>query len=312
MVIAIELRCNPVLELLLTFNKHTTKRPDSDAGWNRDVYAGYSVPHRIFWRQTGIPAAGFLSTTNFIDIMPHPRLPAELLDDVVDLLHDTSDALKSCCLVSKSWIQRTRKHIFFHVKFVDPQDLDTWKTMFPDPSASPARYTKNLVVWSTVTAVDAEERGWLLAFSRVEHLEVDFYEPNTSLLSFHGFSPALKTLRLAYVDFPFSQILSFIHSFPFIENLFLAAWSNGPIEGIDGQPAAIQPPLTGCLGLAAQDGMTPIVSRLFPTQNSLHLRELDLELICEEDVFATSALVERCRFTLESLKVGVGSCGMSV
>jgi hypothetical protein len=39
------------------------------------------------------------------------RLPAEMLDHVVDHLYDTEDALRNCCLVSKSWIPRTRKHL---------------------------------------------------------------------------------------------------------------------------------------------------------------------------------------------------------
>ena len=245
--------------------------------------------------------------------MPHPHLPAELLDYVVDHLHATRDALKNCCVVSKSWIPRTRKHLFAHVKFLDPQHIETWKTTFPDPSTSPARYTENLVVWcaGNITVADAEERGWIFAFSRVVHFDVDFYGPNSSLLLFHGFSPSLKSLRLTFFDFPFSQILNLIHSFPLIEDLSLTALSNDLIEDIEGQPAAVQLPLTGSLELTAQDGMAPIVSRLFPPQNSLHFREIGFELICEEDVLVASVLVERCSFTLESLKVGVGICGMS-
>ena len=30
-------------------------------------------------------------------------LPAEMLDRIVGYLHDTQDALKNCCLVSKLW-----------------------------------------------------------------------------------------------------------------------------------------------------------------------------------------------------------------
>ena len=58
--------------------------------------------------------------------------------------------------------------------------------------------------------------------------------------------------------------------------------------------------------------MNHVVSRLFPLQNDLRFRELDLTLICEEDVFEISALVERCCVTLESLEIGPGHCGMFV
>ena len=97
--------------------------------------------------------------------MPPPHLPTELLDHIVDHLHDASDVLKSCCLVSKSWDPRTRTHLFAKVTFNTGQHLQSWKTTFPDPSTSPARYTKDLVVWCigtvSVLVADAEERGHL-------------------------------------------------------------------------------------------------------------------------------------------------------
>lgn len=43
-----------------------------------------------------------------------PSLTPELLDLIVDHLHDESTTLQSSYLVSKSWIPRTRKHFFQH------------------------------------------------------------------------------------------------------------------------------------------------------------------------------------------------------
>ena len=274
------------------------------------MYKEHTVPRYLGCGHASNGSPGFWCAAS----MTHPRLPAELLDHTIDHLHDARDALKNCCLASKSWIPRTRKHLFAHVKFLDPQDLYTWKATFPDPSTSPARYTKILVVWCAgeYTAADAEDRGWILAFSRVVHFGVDFFGPNTSLLSFHGFSPALKSLRLTYINFPFSQVLNLIHSFPLIEELYLTAWNNDSIEDSDGRPTPVQPPLIGTLELSAEEGMATIVPRLFPLQNSLHFWELDLELIRESDILVISELVERCRFTLESLKVSAGRCGTPV
>ena len=39
--------------------------------------------------------------------MSNLHLPAETLDHIVDHLHDTKDALRNCCLGSKSWVPRT-------------------------------------------------------------------------------------------------------------------------------------------------------------------------------------------------------------
>ncbi|KAF9789308.1 hypothetical protein BJ322DRAFT_992451, partial [Thelephora terrestris] len=45
------------------------------------------------------------------------RLPPEISDHVVDLLHDEPDALRMCCLVSKSWVPCAQKHLFHEVVF---------------------------------------------------------------------------------------------------------------------------------------------------------------------------------------------------
>ena len=98
---------------------------------------------------------GFQPTT-----MPHPRFPVELLDYIVDHLHDVRDALESCCLVSTSWIPRTRRHLFAKVAFRSENDLQSWKNVFPEPSTSPACYTDHLVICCPegVTPADAEAR----------------------------------------------------------------------------------------------------------------------------------------------------------
>ena len=236
--------------------------------------------------------------------MPPRYLPAELLDHIVDHLHDTRDALKSCCLVSTSWVSRTRKHLFAKVTFKTAEHLQSWKTTFPDPSTSPAHYTEDLVICcpESVTAADAEERGWVPTFSEVEYLNLDFDTPEISLLPFHRFSPAIKSLRINFAFFPYRRVLNLIHSFSFLEDLSLFAWGGDQIEDVYGQPAFVQPPLTGSLNLYAQEGMNHIVSQLFPPQNGLYFRKLDLGLIRKEDIFATSALVEGWYFTFESLE----------
>ena len=44
-------------------------------------------------------------------------LPPEILDLIIDHLHDEPATLKTCCVVSKSWVPRTRKHLFALVEF---------------------------------------------------------------------------------------------------------------------------------------------------------------------------------------------------
>jgi len=107
--------------------------------------------------------------------MPVLHLPPELLDHIVDLLHDSKTTLRNCCLVSKQWIPRTRKHLFADIRFDTEKKLERWKEMFPDPSTSPGHYTVTLLVdYLRVTAADAdaESGGWIRGFSRVVYLKV--------------------------------------------------------------------------------------------------------------------------------------------
>ena len=153
---------------------------------------------------------------------------------------------------------------------------------------------------------------WIRAFSQVVNLSLDFNRPTISPLPFHVLSLALKSLHLDFGCFLLARVLNPIHSFPLLEDLSLIVWGDEPIEDFNGQHTVVQPPLASSLTLDVKEGMNRVVSQLFPLQNDLRFRELDLALICEEDVFEISALVERCRFTLESLEIGTGHCGMSV
>src|ERR1700753_3150604 len=100
-------------------------------------------------------------------------LPPEILDHIVDLLRYRQRSpslnpfcfyrvLERCCLVSKSWIPRTRRHLFAVFSFRAINDLKKWNEMFPDPSNSPGCYTRTLNVCCSevVAAADAGEGGW--------------------------------------------------------------------------------------------------------------------------------------------------------
>ena len=246
--------------------------------------------------------------------MSDPRFPSELLDSIVDHLHDTRRALERCCLVSRSWVPRTRKHLFANVTFHAATGLQSWKNAFPNPSTSPARYTKNLVIRcpEEITAADAEEHGWIPAFSRVVHFDLEVHEgPEASLTPFHGFSPVLKSLHVSYITLSSSRVLDLLHSFPLLEDFAVTAWDTPLIENADRQPTIVQPPLTGTLRLGALEGMSPIISQLLSPLGGLRFRKLELSLHREEDISSISALVGCC-LTLESLRVNFGICGASV
>src|ERR1700753_32043 len=106
--------------------------------------------------------------------MPHPRLPPEISDYIADILHDEPGTLKQCCLVSKTWVPRTRKLLFGRINFKQPAEVDAWKKIFPDPANSPGFYTHSLSIRcaEVFTIADVEEGGWMQAFFNVVRLDV--------------------------------------------------------------------------------------------------------------------------------------------
>ena len=247
--------------------------------------------------------------------MSNPRLPAELLDHIVDHLRDTKPALRNCCLVSKSWIPRTRKHLFADITFATEEDIQSWKETFSDPSTSPARYAEALLVRCphVVTVADGEPGGWITGFSRVVRLEVVSQTANsTAFVPFYGFSPTIKSLIVFLFDHPSSQIFNLALSFPLLEDLTVTVchWaSDHNDDDSDGLPATVKPSnlpaFNGSLDLYVRGGMGHVAHRLLSLPGGIHFRKFTLRWFQEEDVLLTTALVEKCSRTLEHLNINV-------
>jgi len=239
--------------------------------------------------------------------MPSP-LPPEILDLIVDFLHDEPDALKACCLVSKSWVYRTREHLFAHVEFTLKSHIKLWKEKFPEPSNSPARRTRSLSIrrFPVVTFVDMGVGGWIRTFSGIVRLHVDIRGfgggRKISLVPLYGLSPTLRFLRLDYgSSAPTSEIFSFVCSFPLLEDLALV--SLGGNSEVDGwNVPSTSPKLTGCLDLRMLGGIRPVVRRLSELPSGLRFSKISVACL-KEDVESMMGLMSKCSDTLESLSI---------
>jgi len=247
--------------------------------------------------------------------MSNPHLPPEMLDCVIDLLHDETETLKQCCLVSKSWVPRTRNNLFADINFRSESELESWKKTFPDVANSPACQTRTLTVgcpW-LVTASDAEEGGWIRAFSGVSSLHVGrdggpIETSNVSLTPFYKFSPSLKSLRVGLISLPYPQVFDLICSFPLLEDFTLMGYNASLAEGDSpDRPQAVihssSPALTGTLGFHILGRAESTVRRLLELPNGLHFRKLELSWVHLENLWWITELVVRCSHTLESLDV---------
>jgi hypothetical protein len=228
-------------------------------------------------------------------------LPPEILDSIIGHLRDEPIALKACCVVSKSWIHRTRTHLFARVEFYDLKShVELWKKTFQDPSHSPAHHTRHLSVYglSHVTTVDAEVGGWIRTFYNLVHLHLEGFRlgEHVSLIPFHGLSPTLRSLHLIYTS---PEVSDLICSFPLLEDLTLIH----PSRGSDTRNTLpTSPKLTGSLNLNIFEGVRPVVRRLLDLPDGLHFVKITVGSI-DADATPTADLVSRCSDTLESLSI---------
>ena len=257
--------------------------------------------------------------------MSNPNLPPEMLDHVVNFLHDDIEALRRCCLVSKSWVPRARKHLFAVVQFGSSDDIDAWKKIFSDPPNSPAHHTRILSIshFDVVTAEDAAEGGWIPTFSRVAYLDLD-HGPLTpltvpsgiSLAPFHNFSLALKTLRVTCFLLRPPRVIDLIRSFPLLEDLTLIGHDpkiddnerDGPHTDV---PSSASPKLTGTLKLFLFGGVAVTLRQLLDLPNGVHFRSIELSWCEEKDFRYLVELMVACSGTLEDLSVTYEPEGMA-
>ena len=253
--------------------------------------------------------------------MSSPRLPAELLDYVVDFLHDDEYALRDCCLLSKSWISRIRKHLFVDVGLYSKGHLDSWREMFPDPSKSPGRYAKALFInpiW--IKVADIKAGGWIRAFFHIVRLRLTTSKECTSRSSlplFHGLSSVIKSLCIEARILQHLPIFDLILSFPFLEDLTAVAdrtlaVGNGSSNGLPTITLSSTPPMTGTLKLFRGAGMEAFAVQLLSTPGVFRFRKLSLTLTREEDLLSVTALVEGCSQTLKCLNISSEHHGMSI
>ena len=235
-----------------------------------------------------------------------PSLPQESLDLVIDCLRDDPIALKTCCVVSKPWASRARWHLFADVEFHPVKSpIESWMKAFPDPSNSPARYTRSLSIGvpSLLTSTNTDAHAWLRSFCRVVRLlvfkAVWTDDRPVSLTQLHGFSPILESLSLQYPSASPSGFLNLAVSFLSLKDLFLVSLAEGDADDGWSIPST-SPKFTGALVLITRDWIHPYARRLLDLPGGLHFSSVSI-LCSDRDAESTARLVSRCSDTIESL-----------
>ena len=235
---------------------------------------------------------------------PFQYPPPEILDEIVDFLRDEPETLMQCCLVSKSWVPRARKHLFAQI-WVKADDHRKWTSIFPDPEGSPAHYTRRLKVDCAL-----EDSRWIQGFRRVEQLTLNCIPPDpdtgiVSLIPFRILATSLRSLCVYSGIIPHSQTFGLIRSLPLLEDLTLRG---NDIDEESMRPSMTVPPstspaVTGSLKLFMYEGMENALREMLDLPGGLHFRELQLTWCGKSEFPWVAKLVATCSDTLECLDI---------
>jgi hypothetical protein len=165
-------------------------------------------------------------------------LSPELIDIIIDNLHNDKRSLSACCLTSKQWVSSCRFHLFSKIT-VTPHRISSVLHFLESHSPSITLLVRNLVVDDfSEWGLDADpEEGTRLSFPAdklrriflllcsVEHLHIRncYHVINSNM-----FSVLTNVRELVMEDIRLSSLqhtLSFVYAFPMLETLSIVGRS---------------------------------------------------------------------------------------
>jgi hypothetical protein len=222
--------------------------------------------------------------------------PPEVVDHIIDLTSNHR-TLQACSLVAKSWVARSRMHLFRDVLLFSHR---RWQKDMSVGPTSPAIYTRTL----TLVQPNTPQGKWinthnlypflshLRDFKNVENLILDGWDSSKfsagGLKKYFGhFGAHLRSLELDGERMSPESFLIFLGLFPNLEDLSVKE----PIRGAEASVApAVLPKLSGRLTIRVH------TTNLFPSICKFPLRFQ--EICLEEHPHDYQELINACAKTL--------------
>jgi len=246
-----------------------------------------------------------------------PRIPHDIINEVLDHLASESDfrSLRTCALVSKSWVQPCQRHIFYTVIFT-PASAREWLKTFPVREESPAHHVREMrLEIAHDVHIPLEFFECMPWFTGVDRLSLSGLGHGGVPLG-HVFSPPLEpsfwklprsatSLTIGIGVITLVRVRDIMEQLPNLDNLELSA-SISDVGG--GGFPGIGTVLKGRFGgrLMLRDAGEGIVNMLLEIPSGLHFTELDI--YCTVNPLPSSAvgLAEACCKTIVKLSHTVG------
>lgn len=162
----------------------------------------------------------------FVSMQFQFYVPIEIVEVIIDYLHNDKEALKACSLVSRRWVFSARYHLVYPIK-LHHKNISDFLDLLQSPCSKIAPSIRDLSFLSIV-----EERDWIpSALSTIEkHLthvtsltlhgvRWSRLDSTTTASFFRGFQSVTHLTIKAGAFSSFPQCVEFICSFPFLTTL---------------------------------------------------------------------------------------------
>jgi hypothetical protein len=202
---------------------------------------------------------------------PNPLQVAELLDLIIDHLHDHRKTLADCSLVCKAWLSSSRYHLFFRIHVADTASLTRFLNDLDSPLSTIAPFVRALTLRKCDYLSPLDRVG--IDVSRVIPPQTAQLDPRTVSLSH---LKALRKLALAQFHFNhFGEFVDMVSVFPLLEEISLdgVQWEEDQIPPHRSPPKSLQ---VICLGDCAKEQILNwlISEEVAPTVKIVNLRHI--------------------------------------
>lgn len=254
----------------------------------------------------------FSRLTSPVQTAGDPRVPQELVDEILDHLADESATLRSCALVAKAWMYSSRRHLFNNI-FFTANGIAKWNRSFPKPEDSPAKYVRDLSFCFIEADVPIDFADRISYFSNVQKLTlIGRTANNPDFISALGqLPPSIRSVDVTFYEVLTAHIVSVIQQLPNLVNLSLmnTRWG-GPIP--PGTGKLVPGRLSGKLRLRRQFAHRDLLNMLMEVPAGPQFTEVEIRDAWMDCFPASLTLVRACQDTLTKLHFSTLVLGTSL
>jgi len=241
-----------------------------------------------------------------------PAIPRDIVNEIADHLVSGSDflSIRTCALVSKSWLQPCRQRLFRVISFTS-RSADRWAKTFPIPEESPAPLVRDLRVWIELDSCALEKCSeYTLWFTNVEKLSLlgDGGLPLLRGSSFWRLPQSVTSLAIDMDKITLLQVRGIMAQLPSLDDLILSASESPPRvdnRELPGIGTVLERSFGGRLVLFDRSVDEDVVNMLLETPSRLRFTEVQIHCFTPDRLPSAVRLAEACGETLEKLSYKV-------